>query len=476
MALPALFTDFYELTMMQGYFLSGRNPSVVFEMFFRKNPFDGGYAVFAGLADVLESLENIRFTASDTGYLDKSGLFRPEFLSCLENFSFGGNVFAAKEGDVVFQGEPILRVHGGLMECQFIESLVLNIINFQTLIATKASRIKTASKNGSLLEFGLRRAQGPDGALSASRAAYIGGVSATSNTEAGRRYGIPAKGTMAHSWVMSFDSEYEAFKTYADHYPGESIFLIDTYDTLGSGIDNAVKVGLELKQKGYNFGVRLDSGDLCYLSVKVREKLDNAGLTEAFITVSNDLNEEIIMQLLSDNAPINLWGIGTQLVTGGSHSSLPGVYKLCARETAGGFLPVMKVSNNPGKTTNPGIKQVHRFLDNSGSPLGDLITLEDETISPGSVYRFHHPSQEAVWFDLEHYASIRTMLTPVMREGRRLGLEKKLPEIRDYAAEEIAKLDRTCKRLVNPHTYKVSISETLKTVKTGLVEDYLKNR
>jgi len=355
---------------------------------------------------------------------------------------------------------------------------VLNIINFQTLIATKASRIRTAAKGGKILEFGMRRAQGPDGAMSASKAAFIGGAVATSNTEAGKRYGIPVKGTMAHSWVMSFDSEYDAFKKYAVFYPDSSIFRIDTYDTLTSGVENAIRVGLELKEKGHTCGVRLDSGDLYYLSMKVREKLDEAGLTDAFITVSNDLTEEIIAQLVSDGAPIDLWGVGTELVTGGTHGALPGVYKLCARaekpgKNPGRFLPVMKLSNNPEKRTNPGIKQVYRFLDVFGSPIGDLIALEEEPVKVGDELRFHHPTREDVWFDLSDYYDIKPLLLLRMDGGNIVGDRDELPAVCARREKELEKLDRTYRRLLNPHEYKVSISGALKTLKKSLADAYL---
>ena len=308
----ALFTDFYELTMTQGYFLKKHNPRVVFDMFFRALPFDGGYAVFAGLDSFLENLAAFRFSEEDIAYLRKRGGFNPAFLDYLSGFSFQGDIYSMREGTAAFPGEPMLRVEGTLIETQLIEGMLLNHINFQTLIATKTSRILQASRQGSIMEFGLRRAQGRDGAMSASRAAFIGGASATSNTLAGALFHIPVSGTMAHSWVMSFDSELEAFRDFADIYAENPVLLIDTYDTLGSGIENAVKVGLELQKKGRNFGVRLDSGDLCYLSKKVRQKLDEAGLQKAFIVVSNDLDEYIIAQLISEGAPIDAWGRGNQ--------------------------------------------------------------------------------------------------------------------------------------------------------------------
>ncbi|MDC7127352.1 MAG: nicotinate phosphoribosyltransferase, partial [Spirochaetales bacterium] len=363
----ALLTDLYELTMMQGYFFKKNNPDVVFEMFFRRNPFKGGYTVFAGLEPLLTRLSNLHFDNDDIEYLKGTGIFKDSFLNYLKDFKFTGDIFSVDEGTIVFPGEPLITVKANLMEAQLIESFLLNTVNFQTLIATKSSRVYSASSEGMIMEFGLRRAQGIDGALSAARASYIGGASATSNTLAGKLYDIPVSGTMAHSWVMSFDSELESFRKYAEIYPSNAIFLIDTYDSLGSGIENAIIVGKELKAKGYNFGVRIDSGDLQYLSEEIRKRLDAEGLPDAFIAVSNDLNEHIIRQLVRDGAPINSWGVGTQLVTGGDDSSLTGVYKIVAKQQGDKLVPTIKLSNNPEKTTNPGFKQVYRFYDKNDS-------------------------------------------------------------------------------------------------------------
>ncbi|MDD3366366.1 MAG: nicotinate phosphoribosyltransferase, partial [Sphaerochaetaceae bacterium] len=367
MTISALSTDFYELTMMQGYFLTKNNPHVIFDMFYRSNPFNGSYVVFAGLQELLRRIELFAFSKGDIDFLRSLHKFDERFLTYLSEFRFEGTILAVEEGTVVFPGEPLIRVEATMMEAQLIEGMLLNTINFQSLIATKASRMYNASADGEIMEFGLRRAQGPDGALSASRAAFIGGCSATSNTLAGKIYKIPVAGTMAHSWVMSFESEIDSFRAFADIYPDTTILLIDTYDTLGSGIDNAITVGLELKAKGKKMGVRLDSGDLSYLSREIRKKLDAAGLTDTRIYASNDLNEEIIETLVRDKVPIDSWGIGTHLVTGGSQSSLNGVYKLSSRQLPdGSWLPTMKVTNTFEKATNPGRKQVWRFADAEG--------------------------------------------------------------------------------------------------------------
>jgi nicotinate phosphoribosyltransferase len=439
-------------------------------MFFRRQPFGGGFTVFAGLEELINRLTHLRFTDSDIAYLEGQGTIKPDFLEYLSRFRFTGSLWAMDEGSLIFPGEPVLRVHAGLIEAQLIESLLLNAVNFATLIATKAARIYNTARGGKVLEFGLRRAQGVDGALSAARAAFVGGVTATSNTLAGKNYGIPVSGTMAHSWVMSFDDELEAFRSYAELYPDNTVLLIDTYDTLGSGIENAVIVGKELKAKGRNFGIRLDSGDLQYLSDKVRSRLDKEGLTEAFIVVSNDLDEEVIHQLVSDGAPIDLWGVGTQLVTGGSDSSLTGVYKLVAREADGVFQPVIKVSDNPEKTTNPGIKQVYRFYGEGDTLLGDLLCLADEAPPSSPPVRFNHPLHQHRFFHLENYARMEAMLRCRIESGVFVEEHPPLEVLRENVVEHISRLDSSYKRLINPHIYKVSLSDKLWKMKSRMIE------
>jgi nicotinate phosphoribosyltransferase len=468
-------TDLYELTMMQGYLLHQVNPQVAFDMFFRRQPYDGGFSVFAGLDDLLDVLDGIRFSPEDIAFLESQGIFKKPFLDYLRDFRFRGDVYAVDEGTLVFPNEPLVRVHGSLIECQLIESLLLNVVNFQTLVATKAARIYAAAEGRGVLEFGLRRAQGFDGAKSATRAAYIGGCSATSNTLAGKLYDIPVKGTMAHSWVMAFEDEREAFEKFADMYPDSAVLLIDTYDTLGSGIENAIPVGRRLKNEGKGFGVRLDSGDLHYLSQEIRRRLDEAGLTDATIVASNELNEEIIHQLVTDGAPIDLWGVGTHLVTGGNDASLTGVYKLAAKEVAGDMVPTLKVSNNPEKTTNPAVKQVHRFFDGEDRPLADLICLEEEELETGGAYTFYHPSIEYGHFKMRDYAEIRPLLTKKMESGSRTTEKVPLKQIRERALEGIAKLSHSYTRIINPHIYKVSLSRRLRDMKFRMVNEYTNN-
>lgn len=468
----ALRTDLYELTMIQGYHEFGNNPQVVFDMFFRRAPFAGGFSVFAGLEDLIDTLEQLRFSREDLDYLSSLGLFRKEFLAFLSSFRFTGTILAVREGSIVFPGEPLITVRASLIEAQLIESLLLNIVNFQTLIATKAARIVTASEGGKVLEFGLRRAQGFDGAMSASRAAFVGGASATSNTLAGRVLGIPVRGTMAHSWVMAFESEEESFSRYAELYPESSVLLIDTYSTLDSGIEAAISVGRKLKEQGRSFGVRLDSGDLEYLSKKVRRRLDEAGLADATITASNELNEEIVHQLVTSGCPIDSWGVGTNMVTGGTDSSLTGVYKLAAKEHDGRLIPTIKLSNQTSKTTNPGVKQLYRFYDSDDSPIADLITLEHEQIVPGRKYTFHHPDLSETRFELSRYARVEQTLQPIMEAGKRTAERTALSDIQRHCSESLEKMDHTYKRIINPHVYKVSLSDGLATLKRELVSHH----
>jgi len=470
MTTSGLLTDLYELTMMQGYYLYGRNPEVVFDMFYRRPPFGAGFSVFAGLEEIVRRLGELSFSQEDLEYLDGLGLFHRKFLDMLASFRFNGTVYAMKEGTVVFPQEPLLRVHGTLIEAQLVESMLLAIVNFQSLIATKAARIYLASGGGNVIEFGLRRAQGLDGALSATRAAFIGGAAATSNTLAGKLYDIPVRGTMAHSWVMAFENELDAFEKYAALYPDQAILLIDTYDTLGSGVENAIRIGRKLKKQGKRLGVRLDSGDLEYLSKQCRRRLDDAGLQDARIIVSNELNEEIIQQLVTAGSPIDSWGVGTQLVTGGNESAFSGVYKLAAKREGDRMIPTIKLSNNPEKTTTPAVKQVHRYYDSAGSPLGDLMTLDDEQLENSGPVVFHHPMDENRRYVLRSYERSYPLLELVMKSGKRVHEPAALTDLRARALDSIRCLDDTYKRLINPHVYKVSLSGALQGLKFSLVK------
>ncbi|WP_147615987.1 nicotinate phosphoribosyltransferase [Treponema pectinovorum] len=471
----ALFTDFYELTMAQGYWKNEMDHDVVFDMFFRRQAFNGGFSVFAGLDTLLDAITDFSFTEDDIEYLKSQGIFEQGFLDYLKDFRFTGDMYAFKEGSVIFPQEPIIRIHAKLIEAQIVEGLILNQINFQSLIATKTTRIWLASKKGSIMEFGLRRAQGFDGAMSATRASFIGGASGTSNTLAGKIYGIPVMGTMAHSWIMAFPSELEAFNAYAKIYPSKSVFLIDTYDTLRSGIKNAIKAGAKLVEQGYNFGVRLDSGDISYLTQEVRKELDRAGFPQAKITVSNELTEEIIETLVQDKTPIDSWGVGTHMVTGGNEASFTGVYKLAARfdKTTGKNIPAMKFSDNPEKNTNPGVKNVYRLYDEQGNAKADIIALENEKIEVGKEYRYFHPMVDYRQFSFKA-AKVEPLLHKVVQNGNRI-VPKQNPEIELKKAQQllhqqIETLDASYKRILNPHIYKVSLTENLKNLKLDFIE------
>jgi nicotinate phosphoribosyltransferase len=469
----ALLTDLYQLTMLAGYHACGKlRQQCCFELFFRKLPFNGGFGVAAGLDSALTYLTSLRFGPQEIDYLRGLELFSPSFLSWLADFRFQGDVDALPEGEFVFAGEPLLRVRGNLPEAQLVESALLNMLNFQTLIATKSARITIASQGAPVLEFGLRRAQGVDGALSASRAAYIGGSQATSNTLAGQLFDIPVRGTHAHSWIMSFASEIEAFRAYAGLYPDSTTLLVDTYDTLQSGVPNAITVGLELRAQGHELkGIRLDSGDLAFLSKQARLMLDQAGLNSTKIVASNDLDENLIADLLEQGARIDIWGVGTNLVTSQDQPALGGVYKLVAAQGAGANLePRIKVSSNPEKITLPGVKQVLRGYDAQGKMVGDCLALEDEPMPQGHLETFH-----------PHYADTQStiraarwesMLRPVIRGGRECpGARPELSEIRSRFLSNLQTLPVENQRRINPQVYWVGLSQDLFTLRARLLDE-----
>ena len=475
----ALFTDFYELTMAQGYWKQGMNQKVVFDMFFRKNPFKGGFSILAGNEILMDIITSFHFSDDDIDFLKAQGIFEQGFLDFLRDFHFSGDFYTIDEGSVVFPQEPVVRIHGNLIEAQILEGLVLNHVNFESLIATKTARIWLASKKAPIMEFGLRRAQGPDGAMSASRAAFIGGASGTANTLAGKEFGIPVMGTMAHSWILAHNSELEAFREYAKIYPENSIFLIDTYDTLNSGIKNAIIAGKELMEKGHNFGVRLDSGDISYLTRLVRKELDNAGCQKATISVSNELTEEIISTLVAGRAPIDSWGVGTHMVTGGTESSFTGVYKLSARhdKDSDNLIPVMKFSDNPEKTTNPGIKNVFRLYDENGMAGADIIALEDEIIKPGVEYRYFHPQidyRQFVFTAAKVEPLLKLRIKDGVRVSGRLPDKEQIKISRKNMEMQLDTFDESYKRILNPHVYKVSLSEKLMGLKKEFIEENIK--
>jgi len=466
---PALRTDFYELTMMDGYLRAGlADRRAVFDLFIRSIPENGGYCVMAGLAEAVRFLRSVRFGEDDIAYLRGLKMFSEAFLERLKRFRFTGDLDAAPEGTLVFPLEPIVRLEAPLFEAQFFESALLNAINFQTLIATKAARVCGEAGRNNVIEFGLRRAQGIDGALSAARAAYLGGVAATSNTEAGRVLGIPVRGTQAHSWIMAFPDELTAFRAYAEAYPQATVLLVDTYDTLQSGIPNAITVGREMARRGQRLlGVRLDSGDLAYLSISAREMLDRAGLTETRILASGDLDEWIIHDLKVQGARIDFWGVGTRLVTSHCAPALNGVYKLAALEEKGRWSARLKVSERGVKATIPGVKQVWRLARSAGWWEADLIAQEREEIAGRGELTGTHPLIEQESKTYTGITEAQPLLVPVLRKGNPVRPLPTLEESRARAAAQLARLHPTSRRLLNAHIYKVSLSdETLRLRRT----------
>jgi len=469
-----MLTDLYELTMMYGYTKAKiADKIVVFDLFFRKTSGESAYALAAGLEQVIDYIEELRFTEEDLDYLRGLKLFDDDFLNKLRNFRFTGDIDAIPEGTVVFPNEPLLRVKAPIFEAQLLETAVLNIINHQTLIATKASRIVQAAKGGDVLEFGLRRAQGPDAGIYGARASIIGGCVATSNVLAGQMFGIPVSGTHAHSWIMSFENELTAFRAYAEAFPHKCLLLVDTYDTLKSGVPNAITVFKELRQKGYEpLGIRLDSGDLAYLSKEARKMLDAAGFHNAKIVASSDLDEETIWHIKSQGAAIDIWGVGTALITSKDCPALGGVYKLVAEEVNGKMIPKIKVSENPVKITNPGYKKVVRLYGkDTGKAIADLIMLDDETINENEPLTIFDPVDTWKRMTLRNYKA-RELLVPIFRNGRRVYDPPSLMEIQKYAKQELDTLWDEYKRIKKPHVYKVDLSDRLYKLKNDLLSEY----
>jgi nicotinate phosphoribosyltransferase len=447
-----LYTDHYELAMAQGYFQSGmRDIPAVFDYFFRNNPYEGGYVVFSGLEDLLDTLETYRFDRADCDHLEHIGFDR-EFTGFLKDFRFKADVYAVREGEVVFPYQPCVRVEGKIIETQLIETLLLNILNFESLIATKAARIRQAAGDRMLMDFGLRRAQGLGG-IHASRAAIAGGFDKTSNVYSAFHFGLESTGTMAHSWVQSFEDEYTAFRTFASIFPENCILLADTYDTLKSGLPNAIKVGKEMERTGKKlFGIRLDSGDLAYLSKKGREMLDNEGLDYVKIVASNQLDEYVIKSLMEQSAPIDAFGVGTALVTGMGAGALDGVYKLCQINGK----PSLKISDNITKITLPGKKSIYRFCDNDGMFTADGIALDDEA----DFDIIHHPFETAKSSNMSGCRK-EQLIHKVMQKGSKISGAKSPGEVSEYAQSRLKFLPEEGKRFMNPHIYKVGISRQL---------------
>ena len=473
-----LLTDLYELTMMQGYFKNPTDQIVVFDAFYRHNPCDGGYAVAAGLEQVIEYIRNLHFTSDDIDYLRSLGIFEEDFLDYLRGFHFSGDIYAIPEGTVVFPREPLLKVIAPMMEAQLVETAILNIINHQSLIATKASRVVYAAKGDGIMEFGLRRAQGPDAGLYGARAAVIAGCVGTYNVLTGQMFDVPVKGTHAHSWIMSFPDEYTAFKTYADLYPQACILLVDTYDVLKSGVPNAIRVFKELREAGLEmkgYGIRIDSGDLAYLSKEAYKMLEAEGFGDAIISASSDLDEYLIDSLKAQGARINSWGVGTNLITSKDCPAFGGVYKLAAvksREDAE-FTPKIKLSENSEKVTNPGNKQVYRIYDKkSGKIRADLICLADETFDESKDMIIFDPLE--TWKKTKILGgtyTLRQLLVPIFQKGQCVYTSPSVMELQAVCAKEKDTLWEETKRLVNPHEVYVDLSDRLYAMKSKLLED-----
>ena len=462
----ATYTDLYQLSMAQVYFKQGhKNDIAVFDYFFRKNPFKGGYAIFAGLQDVLKIIDELKFSEEDITYL-KTQDFDQEFLDYLKGFKFNGNIYSVQEGDVVFPTRPVLQVDASIVEAQLIETLLLNFLNFQTLIATKANRIRLVAGERTLLDFGLRRAQGPGGYY-ASRAAVIGGFNGTSNVLAGRDFDIPISGTMAHSFVQSYDDELTAFRDFAEGRPKNCVLLVDTYDTLKSGVPNAIKVAKEMEERGDKLlAIRLDSGDLAYLAKQSRKLLDTAGLDYVKIAASNQLDEFVIKSLLEQEAPIDIFGVGTNLVIGSPDGALDGVYKL----TFSAEKPRIKISESIIKITLPHKKQVYRVKNGNGEAIGaDVVTLAEEE----KPERMFHPFEPFKSMELTGL-KLEKLLQPVMLNGEIKMDFKSLTEIADFSKTRLAELSVEYKRFNNPHIYKIGISQNLKEERDRLISAFKK--
>ena len=470
-----LLTDFYEITMMQGYYKENRNDIVVFDAFYRRNPSGGGYAVCAGLAQVIDYIKNLHFEKEDIEYLRSTGMFDEDFLSYLADFRFTGSIYAIPEGSVVFPMEPLVKVIAPIMEAQFVETAILTMVNHQSLIATKAARVCFAAKDGGVMEFGLRRAQGPDAGIYGARAAMIGGCIGTSNVLAAQEFSVPALGTHAHSWIMSFPDELTAFRTYASLYPQNATLLVDTYDTLRSGVPNAIKVFTELHDAGKmptRYGIRLDSGDLSYLSKKARKMLDEAGFTDATICASSDLDEYIIDSLNLQGAKIDTWGVGTNLITSKDCPAFGGVYKLAAVLENGEYTPKIKLSENPVKITNPGNKTVFRIYDKeTGKIKADLIAFADETFDENEPLLLFDPI--STWKQTELAPgsyTIRELLVPVFVDGACVYESPSVMDIRTYRAQEMDTLWEETKRFANPQEVYVDLSQRLYDTKQALLD------
>ena len=466
-----MLTDFYEVTMANGYFQSDiRNHAAVFDMFFRRVPDDGGFAIMAGVEQLIAYMKNLKFTDEDIDYLRSKNSFSEEFLEYLRNFKFTCDVWAVPEGTPIFPHEPIVTVKGPIIQAQFVETFILLTINHQTLIATKSNRIVRAAQGRPVMEFGTRRAQGASAAIDGARASYIAGCAGTACTIADRDFHVPALGTMAHSWVQTFDTEYEAFREYTRIYPDNAVLLIDTYNVLKSGLPNAIKVFKELKPK--KMGVRIDSGDIAYLTKKCRKILDENGLEECSIVISNSLDEYLIRDVIMEGAQIDSFGVGERLITSKSEPVFGGVYKLAAVERNGEMVPKMKISENVEKITNPGFKHVYRLYEKeSNKAIADVITMEGETIPEQDGYEIFDPN--AIWKkkSLKNFY-VRSLLVQLFDKGECVYESPSLDEIRQYCKDQIETLWEETLRFENPQTYYVDLSKKLWSIKQDILHRY----
>ena len=471
-----MMTDLYQLTMMYGYFKHGMAGNEgVFDVFFRPKS-NITYAIAAGLQSVIDYINNLHFGPEDLAYLRSLDLFDEPFLAYLSKLRFTGEIYAVPEGTVVFPYEPLVRVRAPILQAQLIETALLTFVNHQTLIATKASRVCYAAGGGAVLEFGLRRAQGADAGIYGARAAVIGGCSSTSNVLAGEMFGIGVSGTHAHSWVMSFPDELSAFRAYADTFPKACLLLVDTYDTLRSGVPNAITVFRELRERGYEpMGIRLDSGDLAYLSKRARVMLDEAGFPQAKICASSDLDENVIRDLKMQGCRIDTWGVGTRLITSEDNPALGGVYKMAAEVVDGRMVPKIKLSDNPAKVTNPGYKKLFRLYGPDGMAIADLIALEEETLDETKPLRIFDPEHSYKNMLVEQFTA-RELLVPVFREGRQVYTSPSVAEIRAYARRELDTMWDEYRRLMQPHIYKVDLSDRLYDLKKRLIREHTGGR
>lgn len=472
-----MLTDLYQLTMMYGYFKHDMADNEgVFDVFFRPRS-NITYAIAAGLQSVIEYINNLHFDENDIAYLRSLHLFDEPFLDYLRTLRFTGEIYAMPEGTVVFPYEPLVRVKAPIMQAQLIETALLTFVNHQTLIATKASRVCYAAEDGAVLEFGLRRAQGADAGIYGARAAIIGGCASTSNVLTGEMFGIAVSGTHAHSWVMSFPDEISAFRAYADTFPHACLLLVDTYDTLRSGVPNAIQVFRELREKGYEpLGIRLDSGDLAYLSKCARKMLDDAGFPNAKICASSDLDENVIRDLKAQGCRIDTWGVGTRLITSEDNPALGGVYKMSAEVVKGQLVPKIKLSDNPAKVTNPGYKKVFRLYDRKdGMAIADLIALDEETIDTSKPLRIFDPEHTYKSMLLENFEA-RELLVPVFVGGRQVYQSPTVMEIQAYAKADMATMWDEYRRLMQPHIYKVDLSDKLYDLKKRLIREHTGGR